>query len=261
MHIFWDTFSVYYWNTFLSPLSYKQKQGELIIRICSLIFLSPQSIGLRFSFLQDLFPLLQYELTEMVLEVWGIIFKLVQTITQRIGSLSHDALDLAPASFLCSKCLPLGFYTFLPSRATTKDNTCPDLPQAITVFLDLSQKLSLYLPCFQILKVLDGASWKRRSLLGWLTVCCFPMCQLASSGCQQLEFDALMVLYKFVNAGHTCPPGIMYCDFQDIGNLVNMVAKHDREWNTVSAVMVPRILLFHYGGQRSLIPQTRLPMD
>lgn len=41
--------------------------------------------------------------------------------------------------------------------------------------------------------------------------------------------DDLMGHYKFINAGHTCPPGIMYCDFKDIGNLVNVVAKHDRE--------------------------------
>lgn len=82
-----------------------------------------------------------------------------------------------------------------------------------------------------------GAFLKRCSLLGWPAVClCFLVCQLASSGCQQLEFDGLMGHYKFINAGHTCPPRIMYCDFKDIGNLVNVVAKHDREWNAVIVV-------------------------
>lgn len=81
------------------------------------------------------------------------------------------------------------------------------------------------------------APLKRCSLLGWPTVClCFPMCHLASSGCQQLELDNSMVHYKFINAGHTCPSGIMYCDFKDIGNLVNIVAKHDSEWNALIAV-------------------------
>jgi len=86
--------------------------------------------------------------------------------------------------------------------------------------------------------VLDGGiSIKRRALLGWPEVClCSPVCQLASSGCQQLEFDDLMVLYRFINAGHSCPPGIMYCDFKDIGNLVTMVAKHDRGWNAIIVV-------------------------
>lgn len=63
-----------------------------------------------------------------------------------------------------------------------------------------------------------------------LQFACVLLCvTLASSGCRKLEFDNLRVHHKFVNAGHSFPPGILYCDFKDIGNLANMVATHDRE--------------------------------
>lgn len=56
---------------------------------------------------------------------------------------------------------------------------------------------------------------------------CVP--SLASSGCQQLAFDNLMVHYKFINADHSFLPEVLNCDFIGTGNLVHMVAKHGRE--------------------------------
>lgn len=44
-------------------------------------------------------------------------------------------------------------------------------------------------------------------------------------GYLHLEFDSLMIHYKFVNASHSFPPGILRCDFKDIGNLVTVVGK------------------------------------
>lgn len=55
------------------------------------------------------------------------------------------------------------------------------------------------------------------------------MPSLASSGCQQLAFDNLMVHYKFINADHSFLPEVLNCDFIGTGNLVHMVAKHGRE--------------------------------
>lgn len=108
------------------------------------------------------------------------------------------------------------------------------------------------------------APLKRHSLLGWPAVClCLPMCQVASSGCQQLEFDNLMVHYKFINAGHSCPPGIMSCDFKDIGNLVNMVAKHDREMERYnhSLWFLEYFCFTTAAKSHSSFPQTRLLVD
>lgn len=59
---------------------------------------------------------------------------------------------------------------------------------------------------------------------------CVP--SLASSGCQQLAFDNIQI-YK---CGHSFPPGILFCDFKDIGYLVNVAANRDREWNAVIVV-------------------------
>lgn len=52
---------------------------------------------------------------------------------------------------------------------------------------------------------------------------------LASSECQQLAFDNMQI-YK---CGHSSPPGILFCDFKDLGHLLNVAANHDREWNAV----------------------------
>lgn len=144
---------------------------------------------------------------------------------------------------------------FLAKRATAKDVLAHSFLRSLQCFwTSFESSLSLYFPCFEILKALDGASLKRLLLPGWPTVClCFPMCHLAPSGCQQLELDNLMARYKFINASHSWPSGIMYCDFKDIGKLVNIVAKHDREWNALITVYGSQNTLFHYDSQRPFV--------
>lgn len=61
-----------------------------------------------------------------------------------------------------------------------------------------------------------GTSLKRQSLLGQPAVRLFScVSSLAWSGCQWLALDNLMVHYIFINAGHSFPRGIQFCDFKD----------------------------------------------